>query len=107
MSIILSIAIQNNVIVQAANKPYMESLDVKWNLKENMWTIIRSNWAGNVWIKSRAMIRNISLKDANKKGYKKLTCTIHYERPMLTKTQVKRILHSKKDKKYIHFMHLN
>lgn len=85
--------------VQAAT-PYMKKLNVKWDLEENTWTTIRTNWAGDVWIKSRAMIKNIKIKNSKKDGYKQLTCDIFFERFKLSKSQVKKILHSKYYEKY-------
>lgn len=85
--------------VQAAT-PYMEKLNLKFDLEENTWTTIRTNWAGNVWVKSRAMIKNIKVKNDSKKGYNKLTCDIFFERFKSSKSQVKKILHSKYFKKY-------
>lgn len=85
--------------IQAAT-PYMKKLNVKFDLEENTWTTIRTNWAGNVWVKSRAMIKNIKIKNDGKKGYKKLTCDIFFERFKPSKKQVKTIMHSKYFRKY-------
>lgn len=85
--------------VQAAT-PYMKKLNVKFDLKENTWTTIRRNLAGNVWVKSRVMIKNIKIKNADKKGYKSFTCDIFFEHPKISKKQVKKILHSSYYKKH-------
>ncbi len=83
-----------------ASTPYMKKLNVKFDLEENTWTTIRTNWAGDVWIKSRVMIKNIKMKNSKKNGYKQLTCDILFERVKPSKSQVKKILHSKYFKKY-------
>lgn len=90
----------NQCTIAEAKIPYMKKLNVKWNLQENMWTIVRTNFAGNVWVKSRAMIKNISIKDSSKENLKTLKCTIFFERPMPTKNQIKKIMHSNYYKKY-------
>jgi len=85
----------NRSMTVQAGTPFMKTLDVKWDLKEGGWVTIRTNYAGNIWIDSRVKVKNFTIKDANKEGYKKLSCTIFFEGPKPTSEQFKKMIHSK------------
>lgn len=74
-----------------AKTPYMKKLGVKWDLKEGKWVTIRINYAGNVWNKAKATIKDVKLKDAQKEGYKKLSYTIVIKEDRLTPSKVHKI----------------
>lgn len=99
LSLLMIMAIVAGVVFQPvygsmtveAKTPFMKTLGLKWDLKEGKWVKIRINFAGNVWQEAKATIKDVKLKDAKKKGYKKLSYTIVVKREKLTPSQVHKI----------------
>lgn len=85
--------------ITEAKTAVMKSLGVKWDLKENKWVKIRSNFAGNVWVDREATIKDLKIKDAKKEGYKKLTCTVFVKKEKPSQSQISQVAKSKFFKK--------
>ncbi len=96
LSLLMIMAIIAGVVFQPvygsmtaeAKTPFMKTLGLKWDLKEGKWVTIRTNYVGNIWLESKATIKNVKLKNAKKKGYKKLSYTINIKYGKPTSDQI-------------------
>lgn len=61
--------------IQAAEQPYMKSLNVSWDLEPEKEITYQSYWAGLGYRDASAILKNYKITDADKDGYKKLTFT--------------------------------
>lgn len=85
------------VQVEAASKPYMKTVNVKWDLKKDKTITYKSKYAGLGMMKQKVKITGYKIKNAKKKGYKELTFTVNYLRRLnLSKRQVHKCAKSQK-----------
>ena len=85
-----------------AVKPYMESLDVNWDLSENKAVPYSSFIAGiKKKMSGSAKITNLKITNADRKGYKKLTyrCTFDDKKWKPSNSEILKVLKSKYAKK--------
>ncbi|MDE5782443.1 MAG: hypothetical protein K2I03_13360 [Lachnospiraceae bacterium] len=89
------------VQVQAAQKAYMKSVNVKWDLKKNKTITYKTKISGLGMRKMEAKISKYKIKNSKIKGYKELTFTVKFTCiPKLNGTQVHKCANSKESKKY-------
>ena len=81
--------------VEAASKPHMKTVNVKWDLKKNKTVTYKTRCAGLGMVKQKAKITDYKIRDSKKKGYKELTFTmkVTYQWNM-SKNQVHKIANS-------------
>lgn len=81
--------------VEAASKPYMKTVHVKWDLKKNKTVTYKTRYAGLGMVKQKAKITDYKIKNSKKKGYKELTLTMKatYQWNM-SKNQVHKLVNS-------------
>ncbi len=78
--------------VEAASKPHMKTVNVKWDLKKNKTVIYKTRCPGLGMVKQKAKITNYKVKNSKKKGYKELTFTVYYTRQWnISKNQVHKV----------------
>lgn len=64
--------------VEAASKPYMETLNISWDLEPDKNVIYKTKYAGIGMHNAGVMITDYKIKPAKKEGYKKLTFTVEF-----------------------------
>lgn len=64
---------------QAEQKPYMEKINVSWDLKPEKKVIFQSKYRKMGYRDMTVMLKNYKIKNASKDGYKKLTFTVVFD----------------------------
>ncbi len=81
--------------VEAASKPHMKTVNVKWDLKKNKTVTYKTRYAGLGMVKQKAKITDYKIKNSKKKGYKELTFTVKFTRQWnMGKKQVHKLANS-------------
>ncbi len=81
--------------VEAASKPHMKTVNVKWDLKKNKTVTYKTRYAGLGMVKQKAKITDYKIKNSKKKGYKELTFTVKFTRQWnMSKNQVHKMTNS-------------
>lgn len=94
MTVFLTTVFSFDLTTWAKKKPYMETLDVRWNLEPNKEIRFKTYFTGYDYITVKAKVRDFIIKDTEDDGYKKLTFTIDYRFPKLklNKKQIDKII---------------
>ncbi len=64
--------------VEAASKPHMKTVNVKWDLKKNKTVTYKTRYAGLGMVKQKAKITYYKIRNSKKKGYKELTFIVEF-----------------------------
>lgn len=73
---------------QAAEKAYMKTLSLKWDLKKGKKLTTLQKFAGVGFIKPKIMVKRITTTAASKEGFKKTEVVYTYTAPKLSKKMV-------------------
>lgn len=87
----------------ASKEPYMKSSKVRWNLKPDKTITFKTYYSGYGYMDVKATVKDFVIKNAKKKGYKKLSFYIDYQLPQLklTKKQIKKIFDARNQLLYM------
>lgn len=89
------------VQVQAAQKAYMKSVNVKWDFKKNKTISFKTKYAGLGMMKRDVKMTNYKIKNSKINGYKELTFTLKFSYiPKMSGTQVHKCVNSREFSKY-------